>query len=167
MVEGENGPRVGPSAVNNWLFERRLLGGGGSSGSGGSGSAAKAPVRAPERTSVPTYSADVAPSRSSDAAPPSNGVDPAAWHGAEMGGSWSDAYSFVDDTFTSEKGINPIVRNFELLEDPAAKAAGGGRGGAGAAPAAKKSVKEEKLLQDFEAFTKSRDMEFSGPRRIG
>ncbi len=163
MVEGENGPRVGPSAVNNWLFERRLLGGGG--GGSGGGGAAKAPVRAPERTSVPTYSADVAPSRSSDAAP-SNGVDPAAWHGAEMGGSWSDAYSFVDDTFTSEKGMNPIIRNFALLEDPAAKAAGGGRG-AGAAPAAKRSVKEEKLLQDFEAFTKSRDMEFAGPRRIG
>jgi hypothetical protein len=83
------------------------------------------------------------------------------------GGHWSDSYSFLGDTFTAEKGMNAIVRNFELLGGPVGGPveSSGRSGGSGAA--VKKSAKEEKLIADFEAYAKSRDMEFSGPRRIG
>jgi hypothetical protein len=85
------------------------------------------------------------------------------------GGNWSDDYSFLDEVFTAEKGVNPIVRNFELLGGPASAggARGGGRSGGTAAPAVQRSAKEERLLREFEAFSKSRDMEFSAPQRMG
>ena len=101
-----------------------------------------------------------------------------AWHSEMDGGSWSDNYSFVEDTFTSEKGINPIIRNFESLIQPVgipgitgpARGGGGGGGGGGLGAAgfsgqAPRTAKEEKLLKEFEAFSKSRDREFSPARR--
>lgn len=182
VVAGEDTPRVGPSAVNNWLFERRLL----SEGAGARGGR-KDPFAIEARSgTVPSYSMPSAPpqqsSRLPDAisastpatskqGPPSlaGGEDgPAAWHSAEMaGGNWSDDYSFLDEVFTAEKGVNPIVRNFELLGGPAAAGARGGRSGGSAAPAVQRSAKEERLLREFEAFSKSRDMEFSAPQRMG
>ncbi len=172
---------IGPTAVNNWLFEQRLL----------NGNSAPQPDPFKERTqapSVPTYSPDMAPRASpaaklppaissntaakSSQAPPAlagGATDgPEAWHSAEMaGGNWSDAYSFLSDTFTAEKGINPIHRNFELLQSGgvAGGSAGGSAGASGAA--VKRTAKEEKLLSDFEAFTRKRDMEFSSSKRIG
>jgi hypothetical protein len=103
-----------------------------------------------------------------------NGIE--AWHGAEMSGSaWSDDYSFLDDAFTSEKGYNPIVRNWESLAGPTTGrgAGGGGVGGAGGGHASlgppgggPKSAKEEKLAKEFEQFAKMRDMEFSPIKRM-
>jgi hypothetical protein len=104
---------------------------------------------------------------------------PAAWHGEEMAGdSWSDGYSYVDSDFTADKGINPIMRNWEGLgggnvgggvggsmNGPGGRPTGGNGGGGGNGPP--RSAKEEKLMREFEAFSKSRDMEFSGPKRIG
>lgn len=181
-VNGESEPRVGPAAVNNWLFERNLLGGGSGSGSGGSGGSGGANSsgmgKKQDSTRPPVYSMDVPigppPSRVTFSDPPKQGSapdadGPMAWHGEEMSGnSWSDSYSFINDTFTAEKGMNAIVRNFELL--------GGSVGIPGitqsaamntSQPQQKRSAKEEKLISDFEAYAKSRDMEFSGPRRIG
>ncbi len=135
--------------------------------------------------SVPTYSPDLAPragpsaklpaavsantAAKSTQGPPALAGDstdgPEAWHGAEMaGGNWSDAYSFLGDSFTAEKGINPIHRNFELLSS-GLPGPSGGKGNS--APAVKRSAKEEKLLSDFESFSKARDMEFSPTKRIG
>lgn len=190
IVAGEDAPRVGPSAVNNWLFERRLL----SEGAGTRGGR-KDPfaVEAPRSGTVPTYSMPSAPQQqqaarlpdaisastpaNSKQGPPvlSGGEDgPAAWHSAEMaGGNWSDDYSFLDEVFTAEKGVSQIIRNFELLDGGASLAAAGagGRGarsgGGGSAPAVQRSAKEERLLREFEAFSKSRDMEFAAPQRMG
>ena len=102
-----------------------------------------------------------------------------AWHGAEMsGGSWSDEYSFLDDAFTSEKGYNPIIRNWESLAGPtmgkghgggsvgSSGGVGGSAGSAGPRGGQPKSAKEEKLLAEFEQFSKMRDMEFSPIKRM-
>jgi hypothetical protein len=190
LVAGESEPRVGPAAVNNWLFERNLLG---SSSSGSNGGFGGTSTKSNTDRRAPVYSADIAVSpppssrvtfsdpvsantpASSKQGPPSlpggDGEGPLAWHGAEMsGGNWSDSYSFLGDTFTAEKGLNAIVRNFELLGGGGVASAGGGSAASaasGGAPQVKRSAKEERLNADFEAFAKSRDMEFSGPRRIG
>ncbi len=192
VVEGEEAPRVGPSAVNNWLFERKLLaaGGGGSSG-GGAASRPQAPPSKPQPSNkLPEPISANTPATSKQGPPvlpgsQMEGIE--AWHGAEMsGGAWSDEYSFLDDAFTSEKGYNPIIRNWESLAGPTlgkGSAIGGGgvgnRGGPGGAggggglgaaafggggPA--KSAKEEKLLAEFEQFSKMRDMEFSPIKRM-
>jgi hypothetical protein len=180
VVSGESSPRVGPNAVNNWLFERKQ----------GSNGNQKAPQQALEERSAPltqpTYSPDVAPrpdATSRTTAPPRGGAfppaissntpanssmspnqanseGPMAYHGSEMGsGKWSDNYSFVGgEAFSSEKGYNPIERNFESLV-PVNQA--GGR--ATAAPAPKRSMKEEKLLNDFQAYSAQRDRDIPGP----
>jgi hypothetical protein len=81
------------------------------------------------------------------------------------GGKWSDAYSFVGDAFTAEKGFDPISRNFQsLVEGFAGGATPGSAGSAGSAAAApKQTAKEAALLKEYEAFTKSREMDISGP----
>jgi hypothetical protein len=179
LVAGADGPLVGANAVNNWLFERKLGGGGGAEG----GSSRTDPFQ--ERNAplkVPSYSPDVTmrPSPSSgtpSATRPSASTGPAAdsadgplaWHSNEMAGkNWSDSYSFIGSAFTAEKGVNPIIRNFELL--------GGGGGGLpapsaggsmGAKPQQQQTAKEKKLLADFEAYARNRDAEFAPARRIG
>ena len=179
VVQGKSEPLVGPSAVNNWLFERKLLGAGGASSGGGSGRAGVAPPPysvpplQPRKSNALPEPISSATAATSKQGPPSlaGGADgPEAWHAAEMaGGQWSDNYSFLGDTFSSEKGLNPIVRNFESLAGPVGMpgAGGGGGGGGGSKPQQPRSAKEEKLLNDFEAYSKSREMEFSGPKRIG
>ncbi len=173
VVAGEDSPRVGPSAVNNWLFERKLLSGGGTNRNGNVGNSGSTPQRLPEPISANTPA-------SSKQGPPAlpnstmeGGIE--AWHGAEMsGGIWSDDYSYLDDPFTSDKGYNPIIRNWEPLAGavppPAMRGGGGGGGGAGLGSAGfsggpPKSAKEEKLSKEFEAFAKMRDMEFAPIRR--
>lgn len=182
VVAGESEPRVGPSAVNNWLFERRLL----QEGAGSKGGR-QDPFAVEARSgTVPTYSMPTAPPQQSSRLPdpisastaatskqgppslPGSEEGPAAWHSAEMaGGNWSDDYSFLDEVFTTEKGVNPIVRNFELLNGGVAPPGtrGGGTQKAPAQP--QRSAKEERLLREFEAFSKARDMEFSAPQRMG
>jgi hypothetical protein len=81
------------------------------------------------------------------------------------GGRWSDAYSFVGDAFTAEKGYDPISRNFQSLVDVFAGGAapGGGAVAAGAAAAPKQTAKEAALLKEYEAYTKARDADVGGP----
>ena len=44
--------------------------------------------------------------------------DPLAWHGAEMGGTYSDNYSFLDsDTSAEGTGGASIAHNFAFLSD--------------------------------------------------
>jgi hypothetical protein len=178
MLAGKSEPLVGPAAVNNWLFERKLLGGSSSGGGGGSARAGVAPppysvppLQPRKSNALPEPISASTAANSKQGPPPVSGSEggPEAWHAAEMaGGQWSDNYSFLgDDGFKSETGMNPIVRNFELLGGPVGPAAGGGGKGGGGAKQPPRSAKEEKLLSDFEAYSKSRDMEFAGPRRIG
>jgi hypothetical protein len=77
----------------------------------------------------------------------------------EMGASkMSDNYSFLTDAFTIEKGgsMSRILRNFEQLGGTVANSAS-------SAQATPRTKKEEALLQDFEAFSRSRDMDLPGP----
>jgi hypothetical protein len=84
---------------------------------------------------------------------------PDAYHSAEMAsGKWSDAYSFLGDNFSAEKGYDPIQRNFQSLLGP-----GPVSGAASSAPAEKRSPKEDALLKDFEAYSKARDRDVAGP----
>lgn len=175
LANGEE-PLIGPMAVNNWLFSRRLLQKGGSP----SDKPMQQKDAFKERTEplkIPDYSPEIAPrpgpapkqGGSSSTVPVTGASDgePLPWHGEEMaGGNWSDAYSFVDDSFTAEKGQNRIVRNFELLGGPLLPQGQGSQSSAGKPPQ-QKSAKEDKLLREFEAFSKMRDMEFSGPKRMG
>ena len=83
---------------------------------------------------------------------------PDAYHSAEMAsGKWSDAYSFLGDTFSAEKGYDPIQRNFQSLLGP------GPAGAPSAAPAEKRSPKEDALIKDFEAYSQARDRDVTGP----
>jgi hypothetical protein len=80
------------------------------------------------------------------------------------GGRWSDAYSFVGDAFTAEKGFDPISRNFQSLVEVFAGGATPGAGGGGpAAPVVKQTAKEAALLKEYEAFTKARESDVGGP----
>jgi hypothetical protein len=71
----------------------------------------------------------------------------------------SDNYSFLTDAFTIENGgsMSRIVRNFQELGGPVAEAA--------TAAAAPRSKKEDALLRDFEAFSRSRDADLPGPTK--
>ena len=165
-------PLVGPGPVNNWLFERRL---------GGAATVTTAASRTAERNmplAQPVYSPDVAPrptvaaparpvgpppsSASSAPSATSGGSSegPAAYHAAEMSsGKLSDAYSFLGSVeATSDKMYNPIVRNFELLVGVP-----GMPGGSSKPPEPKRSPKEERLLQEMEAYAAARDSEIPGP----
>jgi len=169
QVAGDATPRVGPGPVNNWLFERKM-----------GGAETKRATNTLEERAAPVYSPDVAPrpipvvsSRPSapSAGPPAAAAGaavaggPEAYHSAEMaGGRWSDAYSFVGDAFTAEKGFDPISRNFQSLVEVFAGGATPGAGGGGpAAPVVKQTAKEAALLKEYEAFTKARESDVGGP----
>lgn len=181
LGSGED-PKIGPTAVNNWLFERRLMQGQSASAPAARTTSATA---ARESVAVPTYSPDVnmrpSPASSTPTMQSSGGKaasgdaaagEIAAWHDAEMAGNhWSDSYSFVQDAYggeESKKVVNPIVRNFELLNGPPVfSGASGGSSAASAPPATQQSEKSARLMREFEAFSKSRDSEFAPTRRIG
>jgi hypothetical protein len=164
IVAGESEPRVGPGAVNNWLFEAKL-------GASNPPTAAKSPQAALDERHAPltppVYSPDLAPRPTATArtntattAAKTEAVDgPLAYYGSEMAaGRWSDNFSFLGDTFTAEKGMNPIERNFQsLLPSGGAFGAAGTPGGGGGGAAVKRSAKEDALIRDFEAYTASRD----------
>lgn len=185
VVAGEASPRVGPGPVTNWLFERKM---GGEPKRANVLEERTAPVYSPDVAPrpMPVISSNPrAPGASPMVAggPPSRGDAPSAggassrsdapsaggpeaYHGAEMaGGRWSDAYSFVGDAFTAEKGYDPISRNFQSLVDVFAGGAapGGGAVAAGAAAAPKQTAKEAALLKEYEAYTKARDADVGGP----
>jgi hypothetical protein len=180
VIANESEPRVGPSAVNNWLFERKLREGGESHSGGKSNGSVPTYTPPPalrgggHRLPDAVSASSAADSKHGPPVLPGSDIDtgPIAWHGAEMGGNhWSDNYSFLGDMFTAEKGVNPIVRNFELLgvgsvSSGSQQPRSGGSNGGGSS-GGQRSAKEDRLLREFEAFSKSRDMEFSGPRRIG
>lgn len=186
LVAGEASPRVGPGPVNNWLFERKM---GGASATKPAVNtleerALALPVYSPDIATRPAASArgdasrGTAPMSPSDVGPMAgsssggssfggasasggaNASGPDAYHSAEMAsGKWSDAYSFLGDTFSAEKGYDPIQRNFQSLLGP------GPVGGLPAAPAEKRSPKEDALLKDFEAYSQARDRDVAGPLR--
>jgi len=175
IVVGESTPRVGPGPVNNWLFERKM---------GGGSTSSKPAINTLEERSLalPVYSPDIAsrpavtargdagrgtaPMSASDVGPMANASSsgsssaaegPNAYHSAEMAsGKWSDAYSFIGDAFSAEKGYDPIERNFQSL-------LGGPIMGAPTAPVEKRSPKEDALIKDFEAYSKARDRDVTGP----
>lgn len=185
MVAGETTPRVGPGPVNNWLFERKL------GASGGTKNTQQAIDERNQPLALPVYSPDIAPrpnatSRTATPAkmpdavsgstradpsmsPPgavgAGGEGPSAYHSTEMSGTkWSDAYSFLGGPeFTSDKGYDPISRNFESLIGPGPTVGGGGSGGGGGGGGPKRSAKEDELLRQFESFSKARDMDIPGP----
>jgi hypothetical protein len=163
------------------LFEAKLNGG---------GSAPKTPQQAMEERNgplaAPIYNPDMAPrseatSRSNprtggsmavsggggptvtDMGPPSG--EPSAYYGSEMeGGLWSDNFSFLGSEFSSDKGVNPIERNFaSLIPGGAAGSSAAAAASAIAGPQAKRSAKEDALLKEFEAYTASRDRDVSRP----
>jgi len=111
------------------------------------------------RGTAPMSASDVGPMASSSANSSASSADgPNAYHSAEMAsGKWSDAYSFIGDAFSAEKGYDPIERNFQSLL--------GGPVGAAAptAPVEKRSPKEDALIKDFEAYSKARDRDVTGP----
>lgn len=184
-VAGEAEPRVGPGPVNNWLFEARLNGSGGSGGP-------KTPQEAIDdrrgSLTAPVYSPDMAPRSEGTGrvnprtmgSPAVNGGgsgggggvvapsagDPAAYYGSEMeGGAWSDNFSFIGSEFSSEKGVNPIERNFASLIPGGVGAVGSAAAAAAAiaGPQAKRSAKEDALLREFEAYTATRDHDITKP----
>lgn len=166
---------VGPQAVNNWLFSRRLLQSGSAESKSGGSKETSEPLRVPEYSPNVTTRPTPAPKHDTGSHPssaPSDGTEPLPWHDAEMaGGNWSDSYSFVDDPFTAEKGLNRIIRNFESLGGPVgtpgSSTGGSSGGGSSAGKPQQRSAKEDKLLKDFESFSKMRDLEFSAPKRMG
>jgi hypothetical protein len=87
-----------------------------------------------------------------------------AWNSNEIGGTgkWSDAYSFIEDEFSIEKGTggSRFERNFSLLDD------GTPAGGPPATPA-QQSEKAKALNSAFDTFRKQRDQDLPapGPRR--
>lgn len=166
MAVGESEPRLGPGPVNNWLFERKM---GGSVAATTKTTAERnmplsQPVYNPDVTARPQTSATQQKQSPVTPAPGAGPGGPEAYHSYEMSGSkWSDNYSFLGSTDgkTSDKMYNPIGRNFESLVP--SSMFGSSPAAAAAPPQEKRSPKEEKLLREFEAFQKARDMDVPGP----
>jgi len=181
-VAGEGEPRVGPGPVNNWLAEARING-----GNSGMKNSQQAMDDRRVPLTAPVYSPDMAPRGEATGranprtmgSPAVNGVggggatvtsmgapngEPAAYYGSELeGGMWSDNFSFIGSEFSSEKGVNPIERNFASLIPGGAANAGSAAAAAAIAPQAKRTAKEDALLKEFEAYTASRDRDISKP----
>lgn len=172
VPDGVAEPLIGPGAVNNWLFTRKL---------GGEATVTEAARRTAERNAPlaqPVYSPDIAP-RPSIAAPTRPAPSAAAptapsaaatssgeinpYHPAEMAsGKLSDSYSFLGSVDgTGDKIYNPIVRNFETLVNVAF--GGVGDGAAAAPPQPKRSAKEQQQLDAMERYLASRDADIPGP----
>ena len=115
------------------------------------------PDTAPRPTANTRGAARGGPPPMSGAAPVGGSTDgPEAYHMSEMGSmKWSDNYSFIGAEFSSDKGYDPISRNFESLIGPGA--AGGNGGKSTSAPQSRSSAKADALNREFEAFTASRD----------
>ena len=184
-VVGESTPRVGPGPVNNWLFERKLGASGGPKSSHEALEERSRPMAPPvyspdvaprpdatSRSAAPPRSAGAMPAAISGAtradpsmSPPgavgASGDGPAAYHSTEMSGSkWSDNYSFLGGgEFSSDKGYDPIARNFESLLPMGAM----GGGAASKPPEPKRTAKEDELLRQFEQFSAARDKDIPGP----
>ena len=186
VVLGETSPRVGPGPVNNWLSERKI-------GAGSVKSSMQAMEERSKPLTLPVYSPEIAPrpnatSRTTVSSPPTGSgssgtatssatssgssatsatsdAGPEAYHDTEMGGTkWSDNYSFLGGTeFVSDKGYDPIARNFESLLPASVSMFGGGAPMTSAASAPKRSAKEEQLISEFEKFAASRDRDVPGP----
>ena len=182
-VLGESAPRVGPGPVNNWLFERKQGSGVPQKSPQQAYQERNAPLALPNyspdiaprpdatsRTpapqkgstggSLPPAISSSTPASSSMGPESASMEGPLAYHSNEMGsGKWSDNYSFVGgDAFSSEKGYNPIERNFESLVPMSAS---GVR--QSSAPAPKRSAKEEALMNEFQAYSAQRDLDIPGP----
>ena len=77
---------------------------------------------------------------------------------------WSDNFSFLGSEFTSDKGVNPIERNFaSLIPGGAAGSSTAAAAAAIAGNQAKRTAKEDALLKEFEAYTANRDRDINKP----
>ena len=173
VVAGSSTPLIGPGPVNNWLFERKLGGGGSIKSAADALSERSAPLAPPE------YNPDMAPRPNATArtpAPARGGPGPAIsgggpantmsmpsggggaggaggasseglldYNGAEMGSTkWSDNYSFLGQgEGKSETMYNPISRNFESLIGNMPTPSAGAGGGGAARGAPKEKVSEK------------------------
>lgn len=148
VIDGEVDPLT-DEKVFNWLSLRRIQGGGSGSGtpaSRGGGDLPKPEIstRAPVQNSLPVYDPTVPQStrmpepmqtrptptqQSNQVVPPPATGDPDSYS-LELSGSgkWSDAYSYIDDQFSIEKGVGTsrIERNFASLDGGPLPGGGGG-----------------------------------------
>jgi hypothetical protein len=163
LIDGEPDPLV-DEKVMNWLSLRRI----------------QAPARKSDnrfveppaaqvtssRSKEPTYKLpEPVQTRSSPNAASKEVKQPTAeaepvWNSVELssGNKWSDAYSFIDDQFSIEKGTggSRFERNFSLLDD----------GITGQGPTQAKEAMSEKakaLNSAFDDFRKQRDSDLPGP----
>jgi hypothetical protein len=182
LIDGESDPLT-EEKVFNWLSLRRIQ-------APASGAVRQQSQYEPPRPEVSTKQNSVYSPPVYDAAPPragatlaepiqtrsspnqaslqvtpqSSDVEPSAYHTAEMAGTgkWSDAYSFIEDQFSIEKGVGTsrIERNFTVL-DGMSFSAGGNT--VQSAPAEKVSEKAQALNSAVEAFRKARDSDLPAP----
>ena len=96
--------------------------------------------------------------------PVSSTEEPLAYHMAEMasGTKWSDAYSYIDDQFSIEKGtgVNRIERSFAVLDGMGSLSLGGQQV---AVTQTQESEKAKALNSAFDNFRKQRDSDLPGP----
>jgi len=195
VIDGEADPLT-DEKVFNWLSLRRIQGtgapasrssGGGGGGSGGSVDLPKAQITSrqdggyaappaydpapPQSTRMPEpiQTRPTATQQSNQVVPPPATGDPDSYS-LELSGSgkWSDAYSYIDDQFSIEKGVGSsrIERNFASLDGgPLGGAGGGGRHQQQAIPEPQ-SEKAKALNSAYDNYMKQRNSEVpSAPAR--
>jgi len=122
MLAGAAAPLVGPSAVNNWLFERKMGGGSASSSGGASSGGAMTDRRAP--LAVPVYNPDLSarPSAATAPAPAPAMVRPAAPMPSAttpMIGASGKLPAAISGATAAEKGAGPPTLAGSGSEGPA------------------------------------------------
>ncbi len=110
MLAGAAAPLVGPSAVNNWLFERKMgggSGGGGASSGGGAGSSGGTMTARRAPLAVPVYNPDLSarPSGATPTAPVPTMVRPAA--PTPVLGATGKLPAAISGATAAEKGAGP------------------------------------------------------------
>lgn len=135
VIQGEPEPRTN-SEVMNWLYERKMKDGGGSSrGTGQSGQGAS-----------------------------SAQMEPEPYLDSEMGGGFGDSYSFLgDDTSAQGNGGLRGGHNFSYLNGQDSVSTREASNFQTTSSNQKRSKKEELLDQQMEQFMKSRDMGMPKP----
>jgi hypothetical protein len=184
VIDGEADPLT-DEKVFNWLSLRRIQGNGAPASRSGGGSAdlLKSQVSSRQETVVPPaydpsppqstrmpepiQTRPTATQQSNQVVPPPATGDPDSYS-LELSGSgrWSDAYSYIDDQFSIEKGVGTsrIERNFASL-DGGPTGAGGGRHQQQAIPEPQ-SEKAKALNSAYDNYMKQRNSEVpSAPAR--
>jgi hypothetical protein len=88
-----------------------------------------------------------------------NPDDPLAWHGAEMGGAYSDNYSFLDsDTSAEGTGGSSIAHSFSFLSDGTPQI-----GSENNNVESSQESQKDRLTQNMENMMSQRDSEIQAP----